>query len=121
MKYINTYDINRKMHAAPLIKIINEFVELHERFKNLEIKLEEPETRKSFDIKDVTTLLSYGPFHIGGKVKITTKGDYPIEILKECTDNIGNIFSFKDTSRTTWEILYKSEYGHYPDEKPIKK
>jgi phosphotransferase system HPr-like phosphotransfer protein len=123
MEYSQIYDINRRMHARPYTDVVHAIIDLHEKYDRLEIRLEEPETGKGFKGESIITLLTIGSrsFHLGGKVKVIANGEYPFEILKECADEVGNIFSFKDISRTTWEILYKSEYGHYPDEKPIKK
>ena len=122
MEYIQTYDINRKMHARPFADVVRTVGDLEFEHDGLTIKLEASKTGESFDCESIINLLMVGsPFNIGEKVKIITMGEYPIETLKKYADRVGGIFSFKDTSRTTWEEIYKREYGCYPDEKPSKK
>ena len=122
MEYAQIYDINRKMHARPCVEVIQTFKDLRKRNNGLDIRLEEPLTGENFDCESISKLLTVGgPFNVGGKVKVIAIGEYPIEKLKEFVDSLGNIFSSKDTSPTTWEVLYKREYGHYPDEAPAQK
>ena len=110
------------MHARPLVDVVQTVGDLRRKYRGLDIRLEEPGTGEDFDCKSIITLLTIGgPFHLGGKVKVITNGEYPMETLKECADRVGGIFSFKDTSQTTWEVLYKSKYRHYPDEEPSRK
>lgn len=41
-------------------------------------------------------------------------GELPEEQLISYANRIGRIF--EDDKKSTWEELYKKEYGHYPDE-----
>lgn len=121
MEYSQIYDINRKMHMGPLGEVVRIITDCREKFNGLDVTLKEPDSDMEFNGRGILALLTISPFYNGTKVEIIAKGNYPKDKLKECVDRVGRIFSYRDTSRTTWEILYKSEYGHYPDEEPARK
>jgi phosphotransferase system HPr-like phosphotransfer protein len=50
---------------------------------------------KNFNGKSIISLVIEGTFPMGKRVKITSRGNYTQEILKECADRIGNVFSEK--------------------------
>ncbi len=119
MEYCEKYDVNRKMHVDPLTQVVQRVMDLTEKNEGLEIGLEELSGDMRFDASDMLELLQINPFQKGDQVRIIAKGNYTLEELKGYADQIGKIFNFADTSRTASEVLYKSEYGHWPDEEPI--
>ena len=114
MKYIHTYDINRKIHVRPFREIVEIVAELYKEYESLDILLKEPKTGNEINCESIIRLITRGlPFYKGGKVEIIIKGEYSLKILKECADRIGNIFSFKDDSETLLERLYKKYKRNY--------
>ena len=94
------------MHARPICDVIQTAIDLRSNHENLNIQLQDPATDENFDSESILTLLTIGsPFRMGGKVRVIVTGEYPIETLQECANEVGGIFSFKDTSRTAWEVL----------------
>ena len=122
MRYIKFYDINRKMHAAPRASVCNTISGLCWKHHGLDIKIEDQETGDEFCFEDITTLMTLGDiFSLGGTVKIIAIGEYPIETLRNSAEMVGAIFSFKDTSSNSHEVLYRAHYGYPPGEKPEAK
>jgi phosphotransferase system HPr-like phosphotransfer protein len=94
MEYESKYDINQVMHARPMANVIGALKHSLAKYGNLEITITDVNSR-GFDGKSIISLLVEGNFPIGKQVKITSRGNYSQEILKECVDKIGNVFSGK--------------------------
>jgi hypothetical protein len=117
MEYSKLYDINRRMHARPYADVLKSIYGLRRENEGLTIELEEPKSGRIYVGESFLELLILGGSFIqGGKVRITAKGNYTPEKLEEFTDEVGEIFAFKDTSRSTADELYKNCQGYYPDE-----
>lgn len=98
MEYSKTYEITRLMHARPCAEVTGMANRLHNKYKGLEIYLQNPKSEEIFECRSILGLMICVSenFLIGSKVNIITKGEYEKKVLEECNRALGNLFLSKD-------------------------
>jgi hypothetical protein len=114
MKYEQTHHVDRIMHAEPLGDVCHTSIDIHEKYKNLEILLRTTYNKHEYDLTRIIFLMNHNPFKLGTDVKICTSGNYQGDILNGCKQKIGGIFALKTDEKPTCQKLYETTYGKRP-------